>query len=1118
MTRGRRRRTLNPIGTRGTGVDEAAAAAPVGSLPRAVTRREATVRRALARESTKLAWAYDRILQLGEDRGDPFAPVYAAHLIRDLLNSLPSRMAAVESISRVEYVQALDRIAVAWERAPDDGSMQDAVKTELSDLIRQHQAARRADSVVTLIQAVDPSRYGVVPEAGIRHWRDLLERATAVAHAVRRQTEDLPSPDEGRLLASELTALLHGLLSPFFEAIDDLDRLLAVESPNLSDAREVAALLKTQPQFRYFFERASPAWLEPLSRLKLFFKRPPRLQPAGDGYVWTPGWPEGGYLARVAADRPVLAQKIALAVPIGDNPQVARWIVATARALSAGLGRDLVPRVDAWLGRPLVFELIALDAADLAMRLAEAGEVDAALRLYRSLLRAARRVGRRGDWHLEQLLARPLEGLVSANPDETAAALEAELLAALRSLSRWKYTAVWMPRVDQPPRYGHDRPGRLVAAVYRALLASSPGRASDAVRRFLESRHMILRRVGLSVLATRADLSDVDLAAILGAPDIWDADPETRREFRQLVWAVFPRLSARARKRLLAYVDAAVEAHEIADREAAGRNEWSRADIVALWRARIIGPVWPQLPTYWQDRIGPLPEVPVDEPQPTTVRWAGGESPVTVTELAATRPRDVVRLVETWRAPDDGFGATVEGLYRAAAEHVAGQPAAFTRLRKRLAALPAGFQARLLREIESKLEGHDRRARMAALRLVLALPGSEGRALDDEEERDRLRGVARVLQKAAELGLVAQLGSDAYERLREALHDLLHVPVSGPRVEVASVGREVGSIALSGVDGAAATAVLELCRWAYHHDRPRIRGEWLEALLAAAKTRPSLSFSATLGMHLPLLLAIDEEHAGDWIQVLFRDADPEGRDAVWRAYLVYARLWKETADLLADEYEWAIAHLSPTEDGDDPADPDEQLGQHVALADLLGVRRARTGRWLKRYLARAPESMRASVMRTVGEAAAEKNAQMEVRHRAIRLLQQRVNSNDPPPAASELRAISWAARDADRTGAILRTVVVPAMRRSGGKVDDQVGVAEAIRREASKDGRTAIEALDLLVEGDTDGALPSLAKEEIREALSVLLQSTDHEVSERARSVVNRLGARGLLDLRDLLG
>ena len=261
-------------------------------------------------------------------------------------------------------------------------------------------------------------------------------------------------------------------------------------------------------------------------------------------------------------------------------------------------------------------------------------------------------------------------------------------------------------------------------------------------------------------------------------------------------------------------------------------------------------------------------------------------------------------------------------------------------------------------------------------------------------------------------------------------------------------------------------------------------------------------------------------HQDEWIELLFGPGvSPAASQATWHAYLSYSRFFVNTATILAQQYTAAVTRLEPRPEDSrrGPRDEDEQLGIHAAFAYLLGLPAEAAGNWLGGFYARAPDWLRSCVTRWIAEQAAVDEATPEVRARSRSFLLQRLTIADGAADVEDLKAVGWIAGATDRTDEVLVAIVLPALEKTGGATDNEVGTTSLAARMATASPRASARVLQLLVAGDPWRSLPHVATADLRNALEVLVGSANEDAKAIATDIVNTLGAQGFLEYRDLL-
>ena len=1087
-----------------------------------LTRRERTVYDAIAERSPTHAAAYRRMIELTSTLDvEPTAVVLAGHLARELMNSLPRVLTEIPRPKHVDYLPPLNIIAEAWPRdaAGKRGPLPEEATRTLAILVGEHERSRsRRHEAAELVTAADPAGRSTVPAAGIGQWRRLLGRAISLAHALMRdQGQPMPDTSDARSVVDELTATLHAILAPFYESMATIDAVLAREKVTAADAAEAAVLLKTAAQFDHFFRVADIRWLEPLATAG-FFREPPGLEDAGEGYVRTPSWPEGDYLLRMAETEPDRVAEIAEDGPIGDNPMVGRAIVQIAAAVPPAAATRLIPRIVAWLGVPLTAQFVAIDALHLAVRFADDGDPVNGLRVYEAALDASVGLVESGDeWHLEQALSEPLERLFRVDARRVAGLIQNRLERALVGLGGTsQYSRVWIPRVDRVPPYGRERPGRLANALYRVLLHVDRRGANGTATSFVRRRESVLVRIGMAVTADHPErVGPVD--EILAEADRWDAS-DARYEFRRVVRTRLRDASEASRTAVLEYAARAIDAHDAMDRGDQTYTAEERDFHVRRWRTRFLGATWEAVPAPWQTRLGPLVEgEPFFEELCEVEARFVPDSAHTKEELVDLDPHQLLALVRDWSPTGDRPFETRSGLAGVAADVMVGDLERHLPILKDWASSEPGVVAEIARRLGAAVEG-EQLLRLDALtpfmwRALESLPDAPERS---NERADATRWLAWLVEHLARHD---RLGgpSPTVERLIDELNVILGEERPVDEDETLRPGWGPLELALNSPHGAVISAAVRVAIRLHETLGCDAQAARLADHLRATQGRlTSIASKAAFGLALPLMLVADAEHADAWIERVAGDDVP---DDAWRAafhaYVVSWRYLSSTGHKLVAPYRRSLRELGSREapgDGDDRWV--EALGAHALLADLRGLEVARTEEWVRQWYVSADQSERSVLTRLMAEFAGE-GSEPGSRARARTLLRWRIDALSTNAPARELRSVSWASSATDEPATVLAELVLPALAASGGGADDGPGVVRLIADQAAVIPEQSVTALRLAVDGDEYGVLPTLAGADLVRALRALLR--DSTTSQRAERIINDLGARGFKQFHPLL-
>ena len=223
-----------------------------GPAGRQLTRQRRDILERLGEVSSELAEAYEAALWLVDDHSIPARGRLLAHCARELINKLPDHLDVPIDAKRVEYENALDRIAVLWQDlthkhtsfghvahgVADESSVVASAQVTVSNklfgmidrLVKDHLLSRTTISQ-RVTSALQPQEQPGTPfsnaqlETFLHHWKYLSRWFAGHAH--------LPNPGSRALDFAEcehhfetLEHILHTTLCPFYAAVEELDDIL----------------------------------------------------------------------------------------------------------------------------------------------------------------------------------------------------------------------------------------------------------------------------------------------------------------------------------------------------------------------------------------------------------------------------------------------------------------------------------------------------------------------------------------------------------------------------------------------------------------------------------------------------------------------------------------------------------------------------------------------------------------------------------------------------------------------------------------------------------------------------------------------------------------------------
>jgi hypothetical protein len=287
---------------------------------------------------------------------------------------------------------------------------------------------------------------------------------------------------------------------------------------------------------------------------------------------------------------------------------------------------------------------------------------------------------------------------------------------------------------------------------------------------------------------------------------------------------------------------------------------------------------------------------------------------------------------------------------------------------------------------------------------------------------------------------------------------------------------------------------------------------------------PTRTIRSVYGRYFPLLRYLDPGWTHRAVAEVFPDA-PELAHlwrAAWDSYLVYADNWnsRDVLDLLRRQYSRGVRETvtsATTSDSPIERDPPTQLGWHLVVFFVVGSLDL-ADPLLNAFFETADDGLRGRVMGWLGRSLlGDKDAlSPPMKSRVQDLWDHRFGQCSAEPQAHhrELVSFGWsfASGKLDTVWAFSTLVKVLML---AGRIDDDHFVIERLATLSHDWPLDSIRCFAAMVGGDHESW--TFRGEEARDLLRTVLASGNAEASRLAVEVVNRLAARGFLELRALL-
>ncbi|MFX1488507.1 MAG: hypothetical protein ACFFBI_05125 [Promethearchaeota archaeon] len=211
---------------------------------------------------------YYGALKVLNDDSNPEKIYLAAHCLRELTYYLTDLI----RITDEEEMEKKEKLRQIYNKFKDFPDADQYDLTLFDDVIKNFKSQRpiHREQMRILIKSMDELG-GIDYESIINQWHELHGFFVDVCHH-RIEPVDI---DEFKKKLHNLELILFGLFGPFYESIDEIDKLIEREIPDKGDIEELKSLIKGRAQFNYFFLHLNKSgWLIPLKTAKLLDKVP----------------------------------------------------------------------------------------------------------------------------------------------------------------------------------------------------------------------------------------------------------------------------------------------------------------------------------------------------------------------------------------------------------------------------------------------------------------------------------------------------------------------------------------------------------------------------------------------------------------------------------------------------------------------------------------------------------------------------------------------------------------------------------------------------------------------------------------------------------------------------
>ncbi|MCX5645819.1 MAG: hypothetical protein NTZ17_14250 [Phycisphaerae bacterium] len=753
-----------------------------------------------------------------------------------------------------------------------------------------------------------------------------------------------------------------------------------------SEQLDTAIPLLSSPQHEaYFFAGLeNPHWIVPLAQRDVF-KYPPKAEHVEGGGIRFPVWSPSRYLVRMAAQAPTEVVAIFAKIET-DNASIIGDIVNAAMAMPSDVSVSLVPAI-CKAAREGALWIHFDNASDLCVRLAEGGQLDAAMSLAEALFTPAFEEGqeeptRRDEYWYDEGIKKVVPVMVGAYArvflPELCDWLKASVGAKryVDPISGSDNSDMWRPAIEEHEQNQDcDFAGVMVGFVregFEQAIRSGCLSLDEAIQIVAGYPYLIFRRIRLHLIGEFAE-QNRDLARQVMLDRALFEDHGCKHEHAMLIGKRFNMLEPDQQAEWLRWVKDGPTGKVAEHMNAPDDPDLSqrRGD---YWRFERLHWVRDHLTGAEQHFYQGMRQKHGEPHMADLNVWMGPvrdgpDSPMTVNDFAGMTFEQAVDKVSSWKPEEPQFmGPDIEGLASTFEEYVATNPEQFSEKARILINRPASFVREFIAQMADAVKGGREIDLPAVLDLchwVLSrpieertVPEQEHGALVDKDWQWTRDDISRLLENIckAKAGDVPKYSLDDLQqpiwRLIECLcHDraesymIRDVSQDDPRVY------DYLNPGLNSPRGKAVGAALEYARWVANRIKqsdgkqdvvpggfkvvPEVRDmlEW-----QIAKENRSFEVMSVIGSQIALIYWIDKQWLTENTARLFDleaiEQTPSAAHgwAAWNAFLVWTRPHIEFYRIFKPQFAYAVqqaAKVELTECGD--GRPMHHLGKHLVI-------------------------------------------------------------------------------------------------------------------------------------------------------------------------------------------
>jgi len=937
-----------------------------------------------------------------------------------------------------------------------------------------------------------------------------------------------------------------------------IDVITSVDNPRSKEIKilrnEIPNNLVTQNYLFSKLKEKSSVWLGLLEK-NYFFKCPPEPEYDPDKkLIYYSPWPASRYLAHISSLKafdPIEIYQVVKGIPKTRNTRVHIDLIDCAINLSPKYAKEFVKEAEEWLSLPFQ-HFLPEKLATLIIHLSEGEEIDEAIQLTRILfeVKADSRKERKTKlripfdpkarfetWDYEDALNRVIPALVKKSGIKALECISDLFENALNIKSQSNkvkghedYSYMWCSTISSNIHRSRDILEILMVSVYktvRELVSVDKDKLALITKNIEGRRWNAFQRIALFILAEFPDLAQELISGKLLDKKLFDA-VWARNEYWPLAAKTLDILSPDQQNMIFKWIDDGPQ-YKTSDQ---GEKVWQKDRFG--WISRWLKEPWKSKYESLSKEFG-LPSSP--EIFRIGTECVGPTSPKSKDDLKLMSPQDIISFLKLWRAPNTMRGDSMEGLGRILSTIVGDEPQKFSPILNDLKGLDPTYVRSVLDGLTKAVEG-DRIFEWDKIIDLCKWVVEQPRQIPERKnapghlEFDPDWGWTR--KQIARLFEVAFEKSSIPIKFRGSVWPILQVLTNDPDPAPDDASMEPATESINSVRGVAMHAIIRYALWIRRNFEQNEDTSKLNAGLEEMKEvkcileeklnpdiEKTLAIRSVYGQWLPWLVLLDIA----WVTINLHNIFPKEkqlnpfRDAVWKTYIVYCHPYDNILDVIKNEYAAAIARI---DDSEEFKKAGEGLSEHIMTYAYRGKVSIDDPQDLfALFFKKATFSLRKAAFEFLGRVLynSEGEVPAKIKEQFKRIWENRVVFYKKEKQSSEIQELNgfgwwYASGKLDEPWALEQLILSLNM---GALPDPEQFVIDRLEKSVSVYPLRVAQALILIINGSEDEWLITGSKEEIRKIAEVVYNSSDAITKKTGKDLINRLVAKGYLEVRSLL-